>query len=260
MSLAIGLGDAESQALYVLNGYRSFNKAGLAICATTNTYTVTLGGTVQTGDTVTVNVLTEAGLVTGSFEITATEDTLAKAATALELVVEALTGVSSSAADAVITITPATTTQAIVVTAAVTGTDPTTTVTVAETVVGSKGYKTANTLFYTLDGHAGSKAATNNLTFTGVNPIGPSSFRWYLVTIGSGADGTLYATPAPEDGVNILPDIPVVDGYITTVVGAIKIATAAATTFTPNTTSLNATGITDTYYDLSVIPKAGYPA
>ena len=254
MSLAIGLGNADAVALRSLSANRSFSKAGLAVNATTNTYTVTLGGTVQTGDIITVNVLTEAGLETGSFEVTATEDTLTKAATALELVVEALTGVSSSATGAVITITPATTTEAIVVTAEVTGTDPTTTATVAQTIVGAKGYKTANTLQFGINGHMGEKAATSNLTFSGATVLGASSFRWYLVTIDT--DGNFTATPGPTDGANILPDIPANQA----VVGAIKIATAAGTTFTPNVTGLNATGITDTYYNLSVVPKAGYPA
>lgn len=262
MSLAIGLGDAESTVINVLNGYRSFSKAGLAVCATTNTYTLTLGGTKQTDDIITVSIVTEVGTVSDSYTVLVDDADLDAVATALEAKIEALTGISSSVTGSVITITPTTTTEGIVVTATVTKAEgtPTTTATVAETIIGSKGVATANTLFYTVDGHAGSKAATNNIAFTGVQPIAAESFRWYLLTIGPGADGTFYLTPAPEDGVNVLPDIPVVNNYLTTVVGAVKIATAANTVFVPNTTSLNATGITDTYFNLSVIPMAGYPA
>lgn len=36
--------------------------------------------------------------------------------------------------------------------------------------------------------------------------------------------------------------------------GAVKVVTAAATTFTPGTTALDAAGITETYYNLSTVP------
>ncbi len=49
-----------------------------------------------------------------------------------------------------------------------------------------------------------------------------------------------------------IPDEP--NGY--TAIGAIKVATAAATTFTPGTTLLDAVGITATYFDVSVLPES----
>lgn len=49
-----------------------------------------------------------------------------------------------------------------------------------------------------------------------------------------------------------IPDEPV--GY--TAIGYIKVATAAATTFTPGTTLLDAAGITATYVDVSVLPDS----
>lgn len=49
-----------------------------------------------------------------------------------------------------------------------------------------------------------------------------------------------------------IPDEPA--GY--TAIGAIKVATAAATTFTPGTTLLDAAGLTVTYYDVSVLPES----
>ena len=252
MSRAINMGDTSSEALRSLLMQRSFSKAGLAVNSTTNTYTVTIGGTPQIGDTVTVNVLTEAGLVTGAFEVTVLEDTTDKIATALELVVEALVGVASSAAGSVITVTPATTTEAIVVTAAVTGTEPTTTVAVAETIIGAKGFKTANTIMFGVNGHMGSQTTQTNLALTGaVIPVG--SFKWWLVTINT--TGTLAATPGTNN-VAELPAIPADQA----VVGAIKVVTDATHTFTPGVTGLSAAGITDTYYDLSCVPAAGVPA
>jgi len=42
----------------------------------------------------------------------------------------------------------------------------------------------------------------------------------------------------------------------TCVIGAVKIQTASTANFTPGTTALDATNVTDTYYDLSSIPAA----
>lgn len=254
MSRAINLGDTDHEALRKLLGYRAVSKAGLAVNSTTNTYTLTLGGTKQTDDIITVTVVTEAGTVSDSYTVLAGDADLAAVATALELKIEALTGVASSASGAVITITPATTTEAISVSAAVTkasGT-PTTTATVAQTIVGAKGIRTANTVTYILDGHVGSQTTQTNVALTGdIIPV--SSYKWYTVSINS--SGTVTATPG-ENGVNWLPAIPTGEALI----GAVKVATNASVTFTPGTDGLNKTGVTDTYYDLSVVPKAGYPA
>lgn len=40
------------------------------------------------------------------------------------------------------------------------------------------------------------------------------------------------------------------------VIGALKVATAPATTFTPGTTALDAAGVTVTYFDLAMVPYA----
>ncbi len=48
-----------------------------------------------------------------------------------------------------------------------------------------------------------------------------------------------------------IPDEPA--GY--TAIGAIKVVTAAETTFTPGTTLLDAAGITATYFDVAVLPE-----
>lgn len=48
-----------------------------------------------------------------------------------------------------------------------------------------------------------------------------------------------------------IPEEP--SGY--TAIGAVKVTTAPATTFTPGTTVLDAAGITATYFDVSVLPE-----
>lgn len=255
MSNSIKLGDLDTEVLRSLTSQRSLSKAGLAVNSTTNTYTLTLGGAKQTDDIISVTVAVDGVAETATYTTLVGDADLSAVATALEVQIEALTGVASSAVGAVITITPATTTKAIVVTATVTKAvgDPTTTATVAQTIIGSKGIKTGSTFTFVVDGHMGSQTTQTNVALTGsVIPV--SSFKWYLVTINT--SGTVTATPNPVNGVNELPTIPANQA----VVGAVKIATNDSVTFTPGTTSLNATGITDTYYDLSCVPKAGYPA
>ena len=122
----------------------------------------------------------------------------------------------------------------------------------AETIIGSKGIKTANTVLYGVDGHLGQQTTQTNVALTGT-VIPASSFRRYLVVIDT--LGAVTAVPGAT-GENMLPEIPLHKAPI----GAVKVATDATHTFTPGTTSLNATGVTDTYYDLSCVPAAGYPA
>jgi hypothetical protein len=252
---AISLNDVESAAIRSLLGCRTLSKPGLAVNSTTNTYTLTLGGTKQTDDIITVNVS-----VNGATAVTATYTTLVgdadldAVATKVEVQVEALTGVESTVSGSVVSIRPATTTDAIVVTAAVTkaaGT-PTTTATVAQTIIGSKGIKTGNTFQFVLNGHNGSQTTQTNVALTGTT-IPVSSFKWWLAVIDS--SGTVTAVEG-TNGKNVLPEIP--DGKVP--IGAVKIATNSSVTFIPGVTSLNLTGITDTYYDLSCVPAAGYPA
>lgn len=56
-------------------------------------------------------------------------------------------------------------------------------------------------------------------------------------------------------GDGAVPDIP--DGWAP--FGMAKVATAAATTFTPNTTLFDAAGVTTTFYDLMCLPAADRP-
>lgn len=250
------LGEVQTAALRSLLGYRTVSKPGLAVNSTTNTYRIALGGSKQTDDIITVTVAVEgAAPVSGSYTVLVGDASVAAIATALELVVEALTGVASAVASSTnIDITPATTTQAIEVSVAVTKVSgaPALTATVSETVLGSKGIKTGNTFQFVLDGHAGEQTTQTNVALGGaVIPV--SSFKWWLVVIDT--NGAVTTVPG-TNGVNTLPDIPAGKAPI----GAVKIATNGSVTFTPGTTSLNATGITDTYFDLSCVPTAGYPA
>lgn len=256
MAIAKNLGDLETAALRTLTAQRSFSKAGLAVNSTTNTYRIALGGAVQADDILTVNVSVDgAAAVTAVYTVVGDEGTVAAIATAAEVEIEALVGVASAvAASTNIDVTPATTTQAIVVTVAVTKAvgDPALTATVSETIIGSKGVKTGNTFLFGVGGHMGSQTTQTNVALTGaVIPV--SSFKWWLVSIDT--SGTITMTPG-GNGENWLPEIPADQA----VVGALKVATSGAVTFTPGTTSLNAAGITDTYFDLSCVPKAGYPA
>lgn len=256
MQRAIGIGNVESAALRSLVGTRCFKKAGCAVNSTTNTYTLTLGGTKQDDDILTVTVTVDGVTETATHTVVTGNADVAAVATAIELVIEALATavVTSSASGSVVTITPTTTTKAIVISAAVTkatGT-PALTATVAQTIIGSKGVKTANTITYSIDGQDYSQTTQTNVAVEGaVLPI--SSYRWYLMSIN--AAGTVATTPQ-ADNVNLLPEIPEASAPI----GAFKIATNSSVTFTPGVTSLNLTGVTDTYYDLSCVPTAGYPA
>jgi hypothetical protein len=253
MSIAINIGDLNSAALRSLTSQRCFTKAGLAVNSTSNTYTITVE-TKQTDDILTATVTGAAGTETAEFTVlvgNATEDAVA---TAWAAVINGLTDVSATAANHVITVVAAPTTSAFVLTTAVTKTvgDPTTTAVVAETIIGTKGIKTTNTIFFGIDGHTGSQTTQTNVAITG-EEIPISSFKWWLVTID--VDGHINTYPG-ENGINLLPEIPQSEAPI----GAFKVATSNAVTFTPGITSLSKAGITDTYYDLSCIPKAGYPA
>lgn len=250
---AIGLGNIESAALRSLTSQRCFTKAGCAVNSTTNTYTITIGAK-QTDDILTATITGAAGVVTKTYTVLAGDATNDAVATAFAAQIDAAADVAASAVGAVITVTAVAVTTAFSISVAVTKTvgDPTTTAAVAETIIGSKGVKTTNTIAFGIDGHTGSQTTQTNVAVGGaVLPV--SSFRFYLMVIDT--NGVVTAIPS-DDNSNYLPAIPASKAPI----GAFKIATDATHTFTPGLTSLNGTGITDTYYDLSCVPKAGYPA
>lgn len=253
MPRAISIGDLESAAMRSLIGYRCLTKAGCAVNSTTNTYTITIGAK-QTDDILTATITGAAGVVTATYTVLVGNADNAAVATAFAAQIDAAVDVAATATGAVITVTAAPTTSAFSISVAVTkasGT-ATTTAVVAQTIIGAKGVKTTNTIQFVLDGHAGSQTTQTNVAIGGaVIPV--SSYRWYTLSIDTA--GTVTATPG-EDNKNQLPEAPANQ----TIIGAFKIATNADTTFTPGLTSLNRAGITDTYYDLSCVPVAGYPA
>lgn len=217
----------------------------------TQTTTATLSGAVNIGDVYNIVV---AGN-TATYTVLAAATTLDLIAAALELQVEGLADTNSSATGAVITITKATAgSQVITATATndAVGTDNQT-ATVANTVNSVKEAETDNAITYSIDGKVYAVAAVTGIVIAGYStPIMPSSFRWYAVQVDSAGAMT---TVAGADNENMIPD----PAAGKTLIGAIKIATNASTTFTPTVTALNATGVTTTYFNLSCVPKAGYP-
>jgi hypothetical protein len=106
--------------------------------------------------------------------------------------------------------------------------------------------KSANTIVFTIDGVFKSKAATDDLwTLSGgVVPI--SSFQKYLLCLdASGTASVIQGVPAATAAAVVLPAPP----QDRAIVGVLTVATDGVTTFTPGTTALSASGITDTYVD-----------
>ena len=136
--------------------------------------------------------------------------------------------------------------------------------------------QTANTITYLIDGVFYSKGAADGLfslpATASVIPPGGSAlsatvqstaftndFRYFVLALDSSGNGYAYISnangmPAAElaPDVTLFPDIPA--GLC--VVGYIKVVAASGYTFTPGTTALNATGITTTYVNCSVIPSS----
>ena len=116
----------------------------------------------------------------------------------------------------------------------------------------SATFKTVNTLTYTSNGIFKSKAATDNLTFTAGTALAASQACLFAVWITSG--GTVSTTQGPIVAADDPCPVPGQVTANTTLVGLIKVVTDSATTFTPGTTDLGATGITDAYSDCMDMP------
>lgn len=140
---------------------------------------------------------------------------------------------------------------------------------------GAATVKTTNALSYVIDGIQYTKAAlaaqaiaiTSGLSYvqpaltTVYYTLGVDAAGNISVTQGSYAGQTLSADPTKGIGVSKMgaswvgdgsvPDVP--DGYCP--FGLMKVTTAAATTFTPGTTLLDAAGVTVAYYDLALLPS-----
>lgn len=138
--------------------------------------------------------------------------------------------------------------------------------------------KTANDITYAIDGNFYSKSATDNIAISysgasvyqaaagGVQAINGAftggvngSTRLYLVCLNSAGAASIVPGKIVDSAklaagtVSLdFPDAPL--GVCP--IGAIKVAVTAGTTFTPGTTDLGATGVTDTYIDLAGVPVA----
>lgn len=116
-------------------------------------------------------------------------------------------------------------------------------------------YKTTNTLTYTINGVFKSKGATDNVAFTsGIGTVPPSSAALYAVWIDT--SGNFSNTRGPVvDAADPCP-VPTQTAANVALVGLIKIVTNASATFTPGSTDLSASGVTDSFFDCSVMPGA----
>jgi hypothetical protein len=116
-------------------------------------------------------------------------------------------------------------------------------------------YKTVNTLAYTINGVFKSKGATDNIAMTSTaGTVPPSSAALYAVWIDT--SGTLSNTRGPVVAAADPCPVPTQTTANVALVGLIKVVTDASTTFTPGSTDLGAAGVTDTYFDCSVMPGA----
>lgn len=113
-------------------------------------------------------------------------------------------------------------------------------------------FKTTNTLTFTSNGVFKSYSATDNLTFTAGTALAASQACLFAVWItGAGAVST---TQGPIVAAGDPCPVPGQVTAGTTLVGLIKVTTSSAATFTPGTTDLSASGITDVFYDCMDMP------
>ena len=113
-------------------------------------------------------------------------------------------------------------------------------------------FKTVNTLTFTSNGVFKSYAATDNLTFTAGTALAASQACLFAVWItGAGAVST---TQGPIVAAGDPCPVPGQVTAGTTLVGLIKVTTSSSATFTPGSTDLGATGITDVFSDCMDMP------
>ena len=111
--------------------------------------------------------------------------------------------------------------------------------------------KTVNAISYTVDGQIFSKAATDDLfVHTDLTVQAADTSKWYALCLDK--TGTASIVPGLPTRLPKLPST-------LTIIGAIKIVTVGVT-FIPATTLNNAAGITVTYFNISAVPTAGFPA
>lgn len=118
-------------------------------------------------------------------------------------------------------------------------------------------FKTANTFEFTVDGIVYSLAATDNSAFSsGHTALDNNQACLFAVWVDSAntistTQGNIVDNTDLTNDIDALkmPDVVASKALV----GLIKVSTAVAT-FTPGSTDLNATNVTDTYYDCSLMP------
>lgn len=122
--------------------------------------------------------------------------------------------------------------------------------------------RTTATAEYCIDGQMYSKASTDDLfvfTDVTVQPISTTCF-YALCLDASGSGSIINGTPVLTASITagtdkaLIPEIP----STKCCVGAIKVVTDATGTFVPATDGLNDAAVTDTYFNFSCVPTAGY--
>lgn len=224
------------------------------VAFTSQTATITLTGTVDIGDVFSVTIDGTAC----PYTVLAADTTLTAIAAKLELLTEAVTNIASTSTLGVVTVvkTGAGDNRMTITSSATNDAAGTSdqTATVANTVNSVKEVETDNAIAFTIDGQLYASAAVTAIAVAGYSRVLPvSSHRWYTVQIN--AAGTV-TTVAGEDDADWLPEV----SSGNTIIGSFKVVTDSTHTFTPTITALNAAGITTTYFDLSCVPKLGYPA
>jgi hypothetical protein len=113
-------------------------------------------------------------------------------------------------------------------------------------------FKTVNTLTFTNNGVFKSKAATDNLVFSAGTALGNSQACLFGVWIDG--SGTVTTTQGPIVAAGDPCPVPSQTTAGVTLVGLIKVTTSSAATFTPGSTDLSASGITDVFFDCMDVP------
>jgi hypothetical protein len=116
----------------------------------------------------------------------------------------------------------------------------------------SATFKTVNTLTFTNNGVFKSLAATDNLVFSAGTALAASQACLFAVWVNT--SGTVTTTQGPIVAAGDPCPVPTQATANVTLVGLIKVTTSSAATFTPATTDLSASGITDVFYDCMVMP------
>ena len=116
----------------------------------------------------------------------------------------------------------------------------------------SATFKTVNTLTFTNNGVLKSLAATDNLVFNTGTALGNSQACLFAIWVN--ATGTVTTTQGPIVAAGDPCPVPSQTTASVTLVGLVKVTTSSAVTFTPGTTDLGASGITDVFYDCMDMP------